>query len=100
MAVCLPCEDWRYKKDKASGENMRFLGTAVIVASLAVSPLVSAQPLSPGKPAGVREARHGASTGVLIAGGVLVAGLVAVLAYTNSGNNNGVVVPSPSTTTP
>lgn len=79
---------------------MRLLGTAVIVASLAVSQSSSAQPLSPGKPAGVREARHGASTGLLIAGGVLVAGLVAVLAYTNSGNNNGILVPSPSTTTP
>jgi hypothetical protein len=79
---------------------MRFLGTAVIVASLAVTQVVTAQPLSPGKPAGVQEARRGASTGLLIAGGVLVAGLVAVLAYTNSGNNNGVVVPGPSTTTP
>jgi hypothetical protein len=79
---------------------MRFLGTVVIVSSLAVSHAVSAQPLSPGKPAGVREARNGASTGLLIAGGVLVGGLVAVLAYTNSGNNNGVVVASPSTTTP
>jgi hypothetical protein len=98
MAVRLPCEDWRYK-NKASGENMRFLSTAVIVASLAVSQAASAQPLSPGKPAGVREARHGASTGLLIAGGILVAGLVAVLAYTNSGNNNGVVTNGSSATT-
>jgi hypothetical protein len=67
---------------------------------LTVSQAVSAQPLSPGKPAGVREARHGASTGLLIAGGVLAAGLVAVLLYTNKGNNNGIVIPGPSTTTP
>lgn len=79
---------------------MRFLGTAVIVASLAVTQVVTAQPLPPGKPAGVQQARRGASTGLLVAGGVLVAGLVAVLAYTNSGNNNGVVVPGPSTTSP
>jgi len=79
---------------------MRVLGTAVIVASLAVSQAVSAQPLSPGKPAGIREARHGASTGLLIAGGILAGGLVAVLLYTNGGNNNGIVVPSPSSTTP
>jgi hypothetical protein len=55
-------------------EIIRFLGIAVIIASLAVSQDASAQPLSPGKPAGVHEARRGASTGLLIAGGVLVAG--------------------------
>jgi len=80
-------------------EIIRFLGIAVIIASLAVSQDASAQPLSPGKPAGVHEARRGASTGLLIAGGVLVAGLVAVLAYTNSGNNKGVVTNGSSAST-
>jgi hypothetical protein len=78
---------------------MRILGIAVMAAILAVSPGACAQPLSPGKPAGVHEARHGASTGLLIAGTVLAAGLVAVLLYTNSGNNNGIVVPSATGTT-
>jgi hypothetical protein len=78
---------------------MRFLGIAAIVASLAVSQNAAAQPLPPGKPAGVQEARRGASTGLLIAGGVLVAGLVAVLAYTNSGNNKGVVTNGSSAST-
>jgi hypothetical protein len=64
-----------------------------------VSQTASAQSLSPGKPAGVREARHGASTGLLIAGGVLVAGLVAVLVYTNGGNNNGIVTNGSAATT-
>jgi len=31
---------------------------------------------------------------------VLAAGLVAVMMYTNEGNNNGVVIPSPTTATP
>ena len=81
---------------------MRFLAIAV-TACLAGAPLaqpVCAQPLSPGKPAGVHEARHGASTGLLIAGGVLVAGLVAVLAFNSSGNNNGLVVPTNTGTNP
>lgn len=77
---------------------MRFLGIAVVAACLAVAPIaqtVCAQPLSPGKPAGVHQARHGASTGLLIAGGVLVAGLVAVLAFNNSGDTNkGLVIPT------
>jgi hypothetical protein len=78
---------------------MRRLGIAVIVVGLAVSPVVSAQPLSPGKPAGVHTARHGASTGLMIAGGALAAGLIAVAAFSSSGNNNGVVTSGVSTTT-
>ncbi len=74
---------------------MRFLVVAVIAAGLAAAPVaVCAQPLSPGKPAGIHQARHGASTGLLIAGGVLAAGLVAVLAFNSSGNNNGLVIPT------
>ena len=78
---------------------MRRLGVAVIVASLAVAPVVSAQPLSPGKPAGVHAARRGANTGLLIAGTVLVAGLIAVVAFNGSSNNNGVVTNGVATTT-
>ncbi|HWY66129.1 MAG TPA: hypothetical protein VNX61_13030, partial [Rhizomicrobium sp.] len=82
------------------GGFMRHLGIAVIVASLAVSPLASAQPLSPGKPAGVHAARRGASTGLLIAGTVLAAGLIAVVAINGSSNNNsGVVTNGVATTT-
>ncbi len=77
---------------------MRRLGIAVIVSGLAVSPVVSAQPLSPGKPAGVQAARHGANTGLLIAGTVLVAGLIAVVAF-NGSNNGGVVTNGVATTT-
>ena len=79
---------------------MRFLGIAALLASLAVTQVVSAQPLAPGKPAGVQEARRGANTGIWIAGAVLAAGLVAVMMYTNEGNNNGVVITSPTTATP
>jgi len=78
---------------------MRHLGIAVIVAGLAASPAVCAQPLSPGKPAGVHAARHGANTGLLIAGSVLVAGLIAVVAFSGSSNNNSGVVTNGSATT-
>ena len=78
---------------------MRILGTAVMVAALAASPTALAQPLSPGKPAGVHEARKGASTGLLIAGGVLAAGLVAVLIFNKGGNNSGVLTNGSSATT-
>lgn len=78
---------------------MRFWGTIAIAASLAATPAVRAEPLAPGKPAGVHAARNGASTGFLIAGGILVAGLVAVLAFNNGGNNNGVIIPTNNTGT-
>jgi hypothetical protein len=80
---------------------MRFLGTIMLAACLAASATVSAQPLSPGKPAGVHEARNGASTGLLIAGGVLVAGLIAVLVFNKSEDTNkGLVVPTNTGTNP
>jgi hypothetical protein len=72
----------------------------MLVACLAASQSVCAQPLSPGKPAGVHQARHGASTGLLIAGGALVAGLIAVLAFRGNGNDNGLVVPNNTGTNP
>jgi hypothetical protein len=78
---------------------MRSLGIAVIAASLAVSPLAFARPLSPGKPAGVHAARHGANTGLLIAGTVLEAGLIAVVALNGSSNNSGVVTNGVASTT-
>ena len=77
---------------------MRGFLIAAVAASLMAAP-VWAQPLAPGKPAGVHEARRGASTGLLIAGGLLVAGLVAVVAFSGSDNNNGVVTNGVSTGT-
>ena len=51
--------------------------------------MVSAQPLAPGKPAGVKVARNGASTGLLIIGGVAVAAAVALVAFgSNSSDAN------------
>ena len=78
---------------------MRSFCIAAIAASLLFTSLASAQPLVPGKPAGVHQARRGASTGLLIAGGALVAGLVAVVAFSGSDNNKGVVTAGVSTGT-
>jgi putative copper export protein len=81
---------------------MRSVCIAVLAGSLAASvmlaPLASAQPLSPGKPAGIHQARRGASTGLLVVGGLLVAGLVAVVAFSGSDNKNGVLNSGTSTT--
>ncbi len=65
---------------------MRTFCIAVIAAGLVFSPMASAQPLAPGKPAGVKAARNGASTGLLIMGGVAVAAVVALVAL--GGNSN------------
>ena len=70
-----------------------------IVTALAVTTSAFAQPLAPGKPAGLHQARHGASTGLLIAGTALLAGLVAVVAFQGSDDNKGVVTSGSSTTT-
>ena len=78
---------------------MRSVCIAAIAASLIFAPLASAQPLSPGKPAGIHQARRGASTGLLVVGGLLVAGLVAVVAFSGSDNNKGVLNSGTSTTT-
>lgn len=78
---------------------MRILCVAAVAAGLMISPMAVAQPLAPGKPAGVKEARHGASTGLLIIGGVAVAALVAVLTVGKSSNNNTGVVMSGNSTT-
>jgi hypothetical protein len=70
---------------------MRSLCIATVTASLTFASVAWAEPLSPGKPAGIREARHGASTGLLLAGGLLVGGLVAVVALSGGNNNTGVL---------
>ena len=70
---------------------MRNFCIAVIAAGLMGAPMAWAQPLAPGKPAGVAAARNGASTGLLIIGGIAVAALVAVVAIGSSNNNNGVL---------
>ena len=72
---------------------------AVIAASLLFTPGAWAQPLSPGKPAGIQQARNGASTGLLLVGSILVGGLVAVFAFTGSDKNAGVITPPPATGT-
>jgi hypothetical protein len=83
---------------------MRFLAVVATAMCLTVAPVaqtVCAQPLSPGKPAGVHQARHGARTGLLIAGGALVVGLVAVLAFRGNGDSNkGLVIPTNTGTNP
>jgi len=78
---------------------MRSVCIAILAASVMLAPLASAQPLSPGKPAGIHQARRGASTGLLVVGGLLVAGLVAVVAFSGNDNNKGVLNSGTSTTT-
>jgi len=72
---------------------MRTFCIAVIAAGLVLSPMASAQPLAPGKPAGVKAARNGASTGLFIMGGVAVAAVVALVALggNSSDANKGVL---------
>ena len=77
---------------------MRSVCIAILAASVMLAPLASAQPLSPGKPAGIHQARRGASTGLLVVGGLLVAGLVAVVAFSGSDNKKGVLNNGVSTT--
>jgi len=78
---------------------MRRFCIAAIAAGLIAAPMAAAEPLAPGKPAGIHQARRGASTGLLIAGSALLAGLVAVVAFSGSDNNNGVVTAGVSTST-
>jgi hypothetical protein len=78
---------------------MRSFCIAIVAASLALAPAVSAQPLAPGKPAGVHAARNGATTGLLIAGVAVVAGIIVLAVSTGGDNNTGVLVPSPTTGT-
>ncbi|MCX7281239.1 MAG: hypothetical protein NTX21_06745, partial [Alphaproteobacteria bacterium] len=61
---------------------------AAIAAGLVFSPMASAQPLAPGKPAGAKAARNGASTGLLLIGDAAVAAVVALVALGGNSNNN------------
>ncbi|HEX4177796.1 MAG TPA: hypothetical protein VHY57_05135 [Rhizomicrobium sp.] len=73
----------------------RVLG-ALLAAGLLVTGAV-AQPLAPGKPAGVKKARIDSSTEALMlgAGAVILAGVgIAVSGGAMSGPNTGVVIPS------
>jgi hypothetical protein len=67
-------------------------------ASLIFATTASAQPLAPGKPAGVQAARLHAGTGLLIVGGLLVAGLVVAVASSGGNNSTGLLVPTAGTT--
>ena len=72
---------------------------AVIAASLLFTSGAGAQPLSPGKPAGVHQARNGASTGLLLVGSLMVGALAAMIAFTGDDKNTGVINPPASTGT-
>jgi len=72
---------------------MRNVCVAALAAGLMFAPLAQAQPLAPGKPAGVHAARKGASTGLLLMGTALVAGLVVLAVSTGGPNNTGLAVP-------
>jgi hypothetical protein len=80
---------------------MRIFCIALITAGLMAAPMAWAGPLAPGKPAGVHDAaRHGARTGLLIAGGLAVAAVVAVVAIGGGSNNyNGVLTTGSSSGT-
>jgi hypothetical protein len=80
-------------------EAMRNFCAAALAASLILVSAASAEPLAPGKPAGIREARLHAGTGLLIIGGLLVAGIVVAAANTGGNNNTGIVTPPVSTVT-
>jgi hypothetical protein len=75
---------------------MRSFCIATVAAGLMLAPMASAQPLAPGKPAGVEAARLHVGTGLLIVGGLLVAGLVVAMASTGGTNNTGVINPAAS----
>ena len=78
---------------------MRNLCIATVAASLIFAPMASAEPLAPGKPAGAQAARLHVGTGLLIVGGLLVAGLVVAVASSGGGNNTGVLTSGVSSTT-
>jgi hypothetical protein len=77
---------------------MRNFCIATVAASLIFAPMASAQPLASGKPAGVEAARLHVGTGLLIVGGLLVAGLAIAVASTGGTNNSGILNPAASST--
>ena len=72
---------------------MRKLGTIVIAIGLASAPMASAEPLSPGKPAGVHKAQMG-STEWFVLGGVAALG-VGIAIATSGGRAS--AIPSQTT---
>ena len=78
---------------------MRNFCSAAVAASLLFASAASAQPLASGKPAGVEAARFHAGTGLLIVGGLLVAGIAIAVANTGGNNTTGLVNPQGSSST-
>jgi hypothetical protein len=78
---------------------MRNFCSAAIAANLLFASAVQAQPLTPGKPAGVAAARLHAGAGLLLISGLLVAGLAVAIASTGGDSNAGLVVPTNTGTT-
>ena len=80
---------------------MRIIGAAILASSLVVSSSFaatdSAAPLSPGKPAGVKQAQMQGNTLLLVLGVGVVAGGIALVA---SGSGNGSVTTTTTSTNP
>jgi len=74
-------------KNYASGEFMRTLGTIVIAIGLASAPMASAEPLSPGKPAGVHKAQMG-NTEWFVFGGLAALGIGIAIATSGGRSSN------------
>ena len=80
---------------------MRIVGAAILASSLLVSTSFAATdstaPLTPGKPAGVKQAQMEGNTLLLVLGVGVVAGGIALVA---SGSGNGSVTTTTTSTTP
>ena len=78
---------------------MRNFCAALVATSLMIVPMASADPLAPGKPAGVRAAQSDDPNMPLYFFGAVAVGLGIALAVSNN-DNNGVVAPGtpPGTT--
>jgi hypothetical protein len=82
---------------------MRTIGAAILASSLIVSSAFAATdataPLSPGKPAGVKQAQMEGNTLLLVVGLGVVAGGVALLASGGGGNPVAATTTATTTTT-
>ena len=79
---------------------MRNFCAALVATSLMIVPMASAEPLAPGKPAGVRAAQSDANM-PLIYVGLAAIGIGIALAVSTGNDNNGPTTTAPaSTTTP
>jgi len=67
---------------------MRKLGSFVTAIGLIASPMVWAEPLAPGKPAGVHQAQGMTDKEWLVFGGLAVAGIGFAIATAGGGNNS------------